>query len=158
MASKSAELAARFEQANGELIALVSGCPDAKWRATTADEQWSVAVVAHHVAANHATIAGVAKMVAHGETLPPMQMDSIHAMNAQHAREHAQATKAETLALLRQGGDSAAALVRGLSDEQLARSASLLGQTMSAAQVIERILIGHVVQHTGSLRQALGQP
>ena len=38
MGTKSAELAARFEQCNGELMALVSSCPEAEWRATTADE------------------------------------------------------------------------------------------------------------------------
>jgi uncharacterized protein (TIGR03083 family) len=157
MGSKSAELAARFEQANGELMALVSSCSEAEWRTPTADEQWSVAVVAHHVGAGHAMIAGVARTVGDGATVPPMTWDMINAVNAQHARENAQATKAETLALLRQAGADAATLVRGLSDEQLARSAPLMGQSMTAAQVIEGILIGHVVQHAGSIRKALGR-
>ena len=157
MGQKSIELASRFEQANRELIALVEACSEAEWRKTTTAEQWPVAVVAHHVGGGHSLIAGLVRKIADGEPLPPANWDVIHSMNAQHAREHANATKAETLGLLRQGGADAATMVRGLSDEQLARTGSVLGQPMTAAQLIDGILIGHVLEHGGSLRTALGR-
>lgn len=157
MGQKSMELATRFEQVNQELIAFVEACSDANWRRTTTAEQWPVAVVAHHVGSSHGVIAGLARKIADGEALPPVSWDMIHSMNAQHAQEHANATKAETLGLLRQGGADAATMVRGLSDEQLARTGSVLGQPMTAAHLIDGILIGHVVEHAGSLRSALGR-
>jgi hypothetical protein len=81
-------------------------------------------------------------------------MDMINKGNAEHAVQFANATKGETLALLRQNGAAAAATVRGLGDTHLDRVGGSMG--MTAAQVIERILIGHVVDHHGSIRKAIG--
>ena len=52
-------------------------------------------------------------------------------------------------------GVSAASLVRGLSDEQLDRAGELLGSERRARDVIEQILIGHVHNHLGSIREVL---
>ena len=157
MGQRATTLADRFEQANQEMIATVDRCSDAQWRVTTSGEQWSVAVVAHHVAEAHKYIAGLVHQIAAGQPLPPMTMDMIHQGNAEHAKQHADTTKAETLGLLRGNAAAAAAAVRGLSDEQLDRAAPLLGgQPMSAQQVIENILIGHVKGHLGSIQTATG--
>ena len=53
---------------------------------------------------------------------------------------------------------AAAGLVRGLSDEQLGRSATLLAgrPPLTAEQIISNILIGHIDQHFGSIRQTIG--
>jgi hypothetical protein len=108
------------------------------------------------VAEGHKTLAGLAGMIAHGQPVPALTMDMIHQGNAAHAVQHANCTKAETLALLRQNGAAAAATVRGLADLELDRTATLPLGTMSAAQVIERILIGHVHDHHGGIRTAIG--
>jgi len=49
--------------------------------------------------------------------------------------------------------------VRGLSDAQLDRSAAivLVGETWSAADTIERVLIGHALDHGQSIRASLGR-
>jgi hypothetical protein len=83
-----------------------------------------------------------------------MNMEMLHKSNAEHAVQHAHTTKAETLALLRQNGAAAAATVRGLGDAELDRVGGSMG--MTAAQMIERILIGHVNDHHGSIRKAVG--
>jgi hypothetical protein len=84
-------------------------------------------------------------------------MDSLHQMNAEHAKQFANCTRDETLVLLRKNAAGAASTVRGLSDDQLDRSAPLLGgPPMTAQQVIERVLIGHVQEHHGSIRTTLG--
>jgi hypothetical protein len=84
-------------------------------------------------------------------------MDAIHQMNAEHAKQYAGCTKEETLALLRKNAAAAASAVRGLSDEQLDRSAPMLGgPAMTAQQAIERILIGHVQEHHGSIKSTVG--
>ena len=59
------------------------------------------------------------------------------------------------IAELRQQGDAAASMVRGLSDEQLDRAGELLGSQMRTRDVIEHVLVGHVNNHLGSIREAL---
>lgn len=157
MGQRGQALADRVEQVNKELVATVERCSDGQWQAKTAAETWPVGVVAHHVAQSVSAIAGLVHKVATGQPLPPLTMDSIHQMNAEHAKQHARCTKDETLTLLRKNGAAAAGTIRGLSDEQLDRSGSLLGgPPMTAQQVVERVLISHVQEHHGSIRATLG--
>ncbi len=73
------------------------------------------------------------------------------------SEQYANCTKQETLALLRKNAATAAGTVRGLSDEQLDRSAPVLGgPPMTAQQMVERVLIGHVQEHHGSIRATVG--
>jgi len=80
-------------------------------------------------------------------------------MNARHAKEHANCTRAETIALFRSTAASAAAVVRGLGDDQLARSASVFTDAppMTAEQIITGALLNHVDEHAGSIRRAVGR-
>ena len=48
----------------------------------------------------------------------------------------------------------AASMIRGLSDEQLDRTATLFAGSMTAQQMIEGILISHVAMHLESIRSA----
>jgi hypothetical protein len=157
MSERARHLAQQFEQANHALIATVDRLSDDQWRAKTPGDGRSVGVVAHHVAEGHKGIAGLAGAIAHGQPVPPLTMDMIHQGNATHAVQHAHCTKAETLALLRQSGAAPPATVRGLGEAELDRAATLPLGTMSASQVIERILIGHVHDHHGSIQKAIGE-
>ena len=156
MSERAQALANRFEETNRELISTVEKCSDAEWRTKCAGETWSVGVVAHHVAESHAAIARIIQMIAAGQQLPNVTTEAIDQRNVQHAQQHANCTKSETLDLLRNNGASAAAAVRGLSDEQLQRSGTLRAGPMSAEQVIEAILIGHGKGHLSSIRAAIG--
>ena len=155
MSERARNLAQQLEQANHELVTTIEGLSDAQWRAATPDDGRSVGVVAHHVAASHKTVAGLVSAIAHGQAVPHITMDMIHAGNAEHAKQFAHCTKAETLALLRQNGAAAVATVRALGDAELDRSVTLPMGPMTAAQVVERILIGHAQGHHASIRQAL---
>jgi hypothetical protein len=138
------------------LIAEVEKCPEDKWgTARSKPEDWPACVVAHHIASSHGAVSGIAMMIANGQPMPPVTVEMIHEGNARHAREFANVGKAETLKMLREEGAKAAQLVRGLSDEQLDRTADLIGRPMSAAAVIEHILIDHARQHTESFKGAL---
>jgi uncharacterized protein (TIGR03083 family) len=157
MAQRSQALADRFEKASREMVATVEQCSDAQWKSKTSGETWSVGVVAHHVAQGHEGIADIVRRIATAQPMPPLTMDMIHQGNAEHAKQFADVTKADTLALLRKNATAAASAVRGLSDEQLDRSAPVLGgPPMTAQQAIERILIGHVEGHHDSIKQAIG--
>jgi DinB family protein len=158
MGTRAEELARKFDEACREMNKVVEGLSEADWKKVTSAEKWPVGVVAHHAAEAHAGISGLVQMVAKAQPLPGLTMDMIHANNAKHAREQVNVTKAETLALLKANGGKASAIVRGLSDVELDRSASLLGgmPAVTAAQAIEAILINHVNEHLGSIKATTG--
>ena len=156
MSERARILAEQLEQANRDLIHTVEGLSDTQWRAKTPGDGRTVGVVAHHVAASHKSVAGLVGAIAHGQVVPTITMEMIHEGNATHATQHANCTKAETVALLRQNGAAAVATVRGLSETELDRTATFPMGTMTAAQVIERILTGHANDHHGTIRRAIG--
>ena len=93
---------------------------DADWKKVTEAEQWPVGVVAHHYATVLVPVAELVGALAAGQAPERFTRAKLNEMNAQHARDHAACTKAETLALLETGRALAAAVIRGLSDSQLA--------------------------------------
>lgn len=158
MSERAEALAAAFESANNAVIAAIEGCSNDQWQATCKSEGWSVAVAAHHVAASHTGIMGLAQLVADGKQVPALTTEMFDAANAQHAREFANVSRDETLEVLRRDGASVASALRALADEQLDRSAPMAfagGQSWSTAEVIERILIGHPREHGASINAAL---
>ena len=115
------------------------------------DEGRRVGTVAHHVAvALPRQVEFIRAIVRGGETPRPS-----NAANAEHARANPDPDRAETISLLRLNSSEAAALVRGLSDEELVRTGQTFAGEMSAAQAIERVLIGHVDWHEGSIKATL---
>ncbi|MGE3910280.1 MAG: DinB family protein [Chloroflexota bacterium] len=159
MSERAEQLASTFEAANNGLIAAVEGCSDEQLRATCPDEGWSVAVAAHHVAASHGPLSQLVGLIASGQELPPITMEMINAGNAQHAVDFANVSRDEVLKTLKTEGATVASLIRSLSDEQLNRTAAMPfagGAAWSAADVIERIIIGHPQQHTQSIKAAVG--
>ena len=159
MGAKTEALAKQFEAKADEATKVLEKLTDADWKKVTEAEKWSVGVTAHHVAGSHEPIANILKTVATGQSIPGFTMDMLHEMNAKHAREHAGCTKAETIALHAKGAAAAAAVVRGLSDEQLAKSGTVLtgAPPMTAEQVITGILIHHIDDHFGSIRKTVGR-
>lgn len=153
--TRAEDLAKRFEQTNQDLIKSVEACSDAQWRALCAGENWSVGVTAHHIAGGHEEIAKLALAIGTEQPLPPITEEMMHQGNADHAKQFANCTKAETLQLLRSGGAKATGIVRGLSDAQLDRTGTLIGNQMSAQQLIEGVLIGHPQGHLESIRAAI---
>jgi hypothetical protein len=109
------------------------------------------------VATSHKAVAGLAGAIAHGQPVPTITMEMIHEGNAKHAAQHANVTKAETLALLRQNGAAAVAAVRGFGDAELDRTVTFPMGMLSLAQVVERILTGHAKDHHATIRKAIGQ-
>ena len=159
MGAKAEELARKFEAKAREATAILNGLSDAEWKTITAAEKWSVGVTAHHVAGAHEPIANIAKTLASGQSIPHFTMSMLDDMNAKHAQEFAGCTKAETMALHEKGAAAAGAVVRALSDEQLARSGPVLAGNppMTVEQVITGILIHHIDDHYGSIRKTIGR-
>jgi hypothetical protein len=158
MGARAESLAKQFEAKAAEMTAVIKGLSDTDWKKTTAAEKWSVGVTAHHVAGGHEGILGIVKTLAAGQSIPNFTMDMLNEMNAKHAKEQANCTKAETLALHEKGAATAAAAVRTLSDTELDRKGTVLTgmPPMTTQQVIESILINHIADHMGSIRKTIG--
>ena len=154
MAAKGEALAKQFEVKAQEATTVLERLSDADWKKTTSAEKWTVGVVAHHMAGAHEAIAGIVKTVASGQSMPNFTMDMLHDMNAKHAQEHAKATKTETVALHKKSAAAAAAVLRGLSDADYAKSGTVIAglPPMSAEQVVGGILLRHIEEHLGSIR------
>lgn len=159
MGTKSETLARQFEAKAAATVALLETLSDTDWKATTEAERWTVGVTAHHLATVFEPIAGMITGVVSGQAQGGLTMALIDEMNARHAKEHANCTRAETIALFRSTAASAAAVVRGLGDDQLARSASVFTDAppMTAEQIITGALLDHVDEHAGSIRRAVGR-
>jgi len=158
MGAKGEALAKQFEAKAAEATAVLEKLSDADWKKVTEAEKWSVGVTAHHVASSHEGIANIIKAVVGGQSMGNFSMDMLHQMNAQHAKEHANCTKADTIALHKKGAATAASVVRGLSDDQLTKSGTVLTgmPAMTAEQVVTNILINHINDHFGSIKKTVG--
>jgi hypothetical protein len=88
------------------------------------------------------------KAIIEDKPTPPVDFKAI---NAEHAEEHAYATRAEVLELLRNSGRRIAQELRAIRDDQLDMERQLASGTMTVEQRIERVLIGHMKSHQGSI-------
>ncbi len=158
MGAKTEALARQFEEKALAAVATLEKLSDADWTKVTDAEKWTVGVTAHHVAGSHESIAGIIKTVAAGHSIPDFTLDMLHALNAKHARDFANVSRTDTIALHKKGAAAAAAVVRGLSDDQLAKSGTVLTglPAMTAEQVVTGILINHIDDHFGSIRKTVG--
>lgn len=100
MSKTVAELVAEVEAVHTDVVETARGCTAEQWEMVVPDEERSVGVVFHHIAVIYPLVADWAQKVANGEALPPLTFDAIHAMNHQHAEENADASQADTVALL----------------------------------------------------------
>ena len=155
MSQRTKELVAGF---NNEFIAFVDNCSDEDWRKVCSGEGWTVGVVAHHVAAGHFGAIDFVRMIVAGEAIPEITMETIDQMNAQHAKEHANCTREEVLALLRKNGSAFAGYLEGLSEADLVRTGYLaaIGGDVSAQQLIEMVILQLGGEHLDSMKAATG--
>jgi hypothetical protein len=157
--------AAEFEAAMEEFIHLVESLTDEQWlrvgrnypqRLNDEDEHRTVGVIAHHVATSADGIMGRIQALVDGRPLPPpVGSGAVSNVNAQHAIEHAGVTKGDVLGLLREQQKRIAAVLRTIPDDRIDQSSDTPVGPMSVAQRIERVLIGHLRMHQGSIEAAI---
>jgi len=161
--TRSARLAGQFEAAQESFIRLVESLTVEHWRMTgkntpelrinNEDESRFVGVIAHHVAVNQDWIMSRIKAIVDDQPTPPVDFKEI---NARHANEHAPATRAEVLALLRECKPRIAKEILAISDDQLDKERQLPTGTMTVQQRIERVLIGHMKSQQASIEATIG--
>jgi hypothetical protein len=158
MGAKGEALAKQFETRAEDARAVLEKLTDTDWKKTTAAEKWTVAATAHHLASSYERVPQIITTIATGQAMPHFTPEILDQMNAKHAEEFAGCTKAETLALHKKGATAAAAVVRNLSDEQLAKSGTVFAglPPMTAEQLVFRALINHTDEHYGSIKKTIG--
>ncbi len=160
--SRSAGLADQFGAAQESFIDLVESLTDEQWRMrgvntpklrqNDEDESRPVGVIAHHVASTQPWIMSRIWAIIEDGPTPPVDFKII---NAEHAVEHAGATKAEVLSLLQQNLHRITGEVRAIPDHMLDKERQLPTGVMTVQQRIERVLIGHMNAHQASIEATI---
>jgi hypothetical protein len=160
MTRRADALADRLEQGANALAELAASLTDAEWTVRLPRDGRTVGVVVHHVATMYPLEIELAQSVAEGKAIAGVTWDAVHEINANHARDFANTTPAEAIALLRKNSAAAAEAIRGLGDAQLDRatSNSLYSDTpLSCHFFLEDHAVRHSYHHTAAIRRALAQ-
>ena len=159
MSQRARDLAERFEQASESFAVAMGALSDAEWRTLCPGEARTVAALAHHVAFGYVVEIAAFRAMALGQPVEGWTREGLDRVNAELGQEYAECDQAETIARLRREAAAAVAFVRGLTDEQLARSGVYLQgvPAMTVDRWIERVLTGHPAAHLSSIRAALGR-
>jgi DinB superfamily len=165
MGERTEDYATELEAALDAFISRVEGLTEEQWRRpgrnypqqlNGEDENRPVGVIAHHVADSGPLILARTQALATGTTPPPLA-GPVAETNARHAREHASVNKEDVLALLREQRVKMPAALRALPDEALDLANETPAGRLSVADRIERVLIGHIRMHLGSIEAAVAE-
>lgn len=159
--ARAEDLAQRFETAAAAFGQLVESLSEQQWRMTgrnhptirvgDEDEGRPVGVIAYHTANSMRNQLGWVAQMARGEQPAPPDRGA----NARQAVEKADVEKPEVLALLREQAPRVAAMIRGFGAAELDRRAQTIAGQMSVAETVERVVIGHVRWHQGSIEATI---
>ena len=126
----------------------------------SASDRRPIGIIVHHVASVYSVEIEVARTIAGGKAVTEVTWEAVNEMNAGHARDQAEVTKATALELLRRNSREAAAAVRAFTDDQLDQAAPFslsFGAPVTAQFVIEDHALRHSWHHLARIRKALGR-
>ncbi len=156
MGTRAEHLADRILQGSQELKAYTEGLTDDQWKVMSDHEGRTVNVLVHHVASAYLVELDVINGMANGDGgLKGVTWDMVDGMNAQHAQGNAEATKADSLALLEKNAQTVADAVRGLSDAQLDNAGPVSlnwDAPLTTQYFIEEHPISHSFRHLRSIQ------
>jgi hypothetical protein len=161
MIRRAESLAARIEEGAAGLATFAEGLSDAEWGTPTSPtDRRTVGQIVNHVALVYPIEVDLARAIASGNAVTDVTWQVVAELNAGHAREHAQVTKAEALELLRTNSREAADSVRAFKDEELDRAAPFslsFGAPVTAQFVVEDHAVRHSWHHLARIRTAVGR-
>ena len=153
MSEHAQHLAERCIESRDTLVTALATVTDEQWHQKPEGDDRSLAVIMHHVAASYIAIRDTITAVLNDAPLPHMfQGDDDAALtrwNAEYAEQHRDCSKAETIALLEQNSTMAAEYIRGLSDEDLKKTANypLLVLWFHGPPTVEQLVDGMFINH-----------
>jgi hypothetical protein len=161
MSRRAESLAARIEEGATGLAAFAEGLSDTEWRTSvSSSDRRSIGVIVHHVASVYPIEIELARAIASGKAIRDVTWEVVAQLNATHARDQAEVTKAAALELLRRNSREAAAAVRAFTDDELDRAAPFslsFGAPVTAQFVIEDHALRHSWHHLARIRTAVGR-
>jgi len=162
--SRRAELLAdRIEEGAARLFAFAEELSEAEWRAplsSSGTDRRPIGVIVHHVARAYPIEIELARTIAAGKAVTEVTWEVVAELNAKHARDQAEVSKAATLELLRKNSREAAAAVRAFKDDGLDGAAPFslsFGAPVTAQFVIEDHALRHSWHHLARIRKSLGR-
>lgn len=156
--ARADNLADRLEKGARALATFANALTHAQWRTRVPRDGRTIGVIVHHVASVYPLEIELAQKLAAGQPITGVTMTDVDAMNARHANENSEITKEAALALLARNSGVAAAAIRALSDEALAKAApvSLYGDAPLTCQfLLEDHAVRHSYHHLSLITQAL---
>jgi hypothetical protein len=156
---KVAALLRQFNELHEELLAFVQACTATSWRKITVAEGWPVGVTARHIGVAHYPVIEWVQMIVQGNPLPPVTMNTIDQLNAQHAEAQRDCTQPEVVALLQRNHAKVIAYLQTIEDADLERHGylKLFDADVSAAQLFAAILLNSVAKHLDSMEKSVRQ-
>lgn len=153
-------LASRLEKGALALAQLARTLSPEEWQTRIPHDGRKVGVVVHHVASMYPIEIDLARKVASGTPVVGLTWDVVHGINAEHAAKQDAVTPKVALDLLAENSAGAAAAIRELSDEELARAVpiSLYSDAPLTCQfALEDHAVRHAFHHLAKIRAALGR-
>lgn len=161
MTRRADSLADRIEEGGAGLATFAEGLSETEWcMPVSASDRRSVGLIVPHVASVYPIEIDLARAIASGRAVTDVTWEVVAKLNAQHAREHAEVTKAAALELLRRNSREAAAAVRTFTDDELDQAGPFslsFGAPVTAQFVIEDHALRHSWHHLARIRSALGR-
>jgi hypothetical protein len=159
MNNRAEALAARIETGADELAKFAEGLSDNEWRTPVRDGR-PVGVCVHHVASVYPIEIQLAQTIAAGKPVTDVTWEAVADMNAKHASDFADVSKADAVDLVRRNSREAATAARSFTDEQLDTAAPFslsFGAPVTAQFVLEDHAVRHSWHHLARIRSALGK-
>jgi len=159
--SRAEGYADAYVAAHQDFIRFVEGLSDEQWgrvgrnfpeRLNDEDETRPVGVIAYHIADGERFIMERIQLMMEGKPLNPV---NFRIKNAQQAKDQADVSRDEVLAMLRSNEESIVPRVRAIPDSALDVEHQTPVGPATIAQRLERVLIGHMQMHRGSIEAAL---
>jgi hypothetical protein len=158
--ARSEALAVRLEAGAAALAVFAATLSDTEWQTRLPKDGRKVGVVVHHVASVYPIEIHLARVLAKGDPITGVTWDVVAAMNKDHSMENDATDKAATLALLASNSKAAADAIRGLSDDELDRAATVSLNSdapLTCQFMLEDHAVRHSYHHLAGIKAALGR-
>lgn len=157
---RSEALAERLLIGANALAKYAEGLSEIEWKSPVQGDGRPVGVVIHHVASVYPIEVELAQLLASGKPITEVTWEAINQMNANHAQEHKNIGKDETISLLKDNSLNAAQAIREFTDDHLdsAATVSLNADAPLTAQFfIEDHALRHSFHHLAKIRATIGK-